>query len=422
MLIVKSVNFARRNKLTTKKLKRMKRISCISFLMLCATFMAVAQKNITIKGNVKFMEPGFKVVVFERSGTTRNVLAEAVVDELTHNYEITMPVTKQKMAVVDCGGWQSVNVWLCEDENLGIDFRGLDTARVKIKNPPYVYIKGGKNNDLMNIVNFESYRNYQSMIAISQAAYRAQFADDANKQTLTSTLYTYNGENSDAWMKYLIEHFADRPSVMVPIGAFSYESNKDMIEEAFKTLVAADAKNQVLVDDYKTEQEERRIRRERMKIGAPAPLFDFENTKGKTVNLQKLLGKKILVIDFWASWCGPCRAEIPLMKPIYEEYKNKGVEFLSVSIDAKRDAWVKAMNEEKMPWQMGWTPDAGKEVMDLYQFGGIPFILVIDQNGKIYRKSVRGEGIKKAIQDCLDGVPAEAPKPSKGISMGMMMM
>lgn len=105
------------------------------------------------------------------------------------------------------------------------------------------------------------------------------------------------------------------------------------------------------------------------------------------------------------------------MKKFYEEFKGQGVEFLSVSIDAKEEAWRKALKEENMAWPQGWVKDGGKEVMDLYQFGGIPFILVIDKDGNIYKKNVRGEGIKTAIQDCLDGKKASAPK---AISMGMM--
>ncbi len=64
---------------------------------------------------------------------------------------------------------------------------------------------------------------------------------------------------------------------------------------------------------------------------------------------------RITLIDFWASWCGPCRKEIPHVKKYYEEYKNKGVQFISVSIDAKKDAWTKALKEEQMPWLQGWA-------------------------------------------------------------------
>ena len=101
-----------------------------------------AQQTVTIKGKVKFIDEGFKMTVYQREGTKQNVLAEAPVNA-DGTYEVKVPVAKPGEAIVDCGKWQSVQVWL-EDENLDIDFRGLDTAKVKIKNPPYVYIKGGK--------------------------------------------------------------------------------------------------------------------------------------------------------------------------------------------------------------------------------------------------------------------------------------
>ncbi len=396
----------------------MRKLSLLLLLMANCGAM-IAQNNVKIKGHVKFIEDDFKVTVYQRVGTGKNVLAETVVNPQTQDYELSVPISKAGTAVLDCGMWQSVNVWL-DDEDLTVDFRGLDTAKVKIKNPPYVFIKGGKKNDLMNLINFEDYRNYQSMIAYSQAAYKAKFADDENKNTLTSTLYGYNNENSDAHSRFFVEHYADRNSVMVPISRLDYDKDKELIDNAFETLRKNDPNAESLITAYLKNEADRKERIERMKEGNPAPEFTFQNVKGKEVKLSKLRGK-VVVLDFWASWCGPCRAEIPNLKSIYADYKDKGVEFLSVSIDAKKDAWTKALAEEGMTWQLGWVPDGGKKVMEDYQFGGIPFILVLDKEGNIYRKWVRGEDIRKAIQDCLDGKPSK-PKTVTGISMGAMMM
>ena len=122
-----------------------------------------------------------------------------------------------------------------------------------------------------------------------------------------------------------------------------------------------------------------------MKEGNPAPEFSFPDAKGKMHSLKEFKGK-VLVIDFWASWCGPCRAEIPHLKQYYEEFKNnKEVAFLSVSIDAKRPDWDKAVKEENMPWLQLLAPNGGKEIMESYQFSGIPFIIVLDKDGKIYK-------------------------------------
>lgn len=182
----------------------------------------------------------------------------------------------------------------------------------------------------------------------------------------------------------------------------SDEKNSAFVEDALNKLSASSETGKLIVDNYRQQKDEQKALRNRVKEGMPAPDITFQNEKGKTLHLDKLKGK-ITLIDFWASWCGPCRKEIPHVKKYYEEYKNKGVQFISVSIDAKKDAWTKALKEEQMPWLQGWAPNSGKEVLNTYQFNGIPFLILLDKKGNIYRKYLRGEKIKQAIEDCLAG-------------------
>ena len=369
--------------------------------MACALwgFSASAQQTVTIKGNVKFPDKDFKISVYQRQGFDRKVLAETTVGD-DHTYCLEVPVEKVGEATVDCGRWQDVNVWL-DDENMDIDFRGMDTAKVKIKNPPYVYIHAGKKNDLMNLINFTNYRNYQGMIAASENVYKANIEDKKVKSDLFSAFYQTNGENSRAWLRYLVEHDADQPSVLAAIKRLNLEKDSDVINPALAHLESLSPEYKQLVTDYRQAEAEAKAKRERMAEGQPAPELTFQNEKGKTISLKKTLKGKITIIDFWASWCGPCRKEIPNVKKYYAEYKDKGVQFLSISIDSRKDAWTRALKEENMGWMQGWTPDSGKAAMDTYQFNGIPFILMIDKEGKIYRKHLRGEAIKKAIDECL---------------------
>lgn len=385
---------------------------------LCAgwALQGFAQHSVTIKGKVKFIEKGFKVSVYQRSGTDKKILAEVPVND-DHTYSITVPFDKPGTATVDCGQWQGVDVWL-EDENMDIDFRGIDTAKIKIKNPPYVYIRAGKKNEVMNLVNFVGYRGYQAMIAISQNVWKTKIEDQKEKSTLTNAMYDANYDNSDAWMKYIVEHYADMTSVLVPLSQLDEDKDVDLINATLSHLESTSESAKQIVADYRKKKAEEKEMRERMREGNPAPEFTFQNEKGKTINIKKLKGK-IIVLDFWASWCGPCRKEIPNVKKVYAEYKDKGIQFLSVSIDAKKEAWTKALKEEQMPWMQGWTPDAGKSVMNTYQFGGIPFIILIDKEGNIYRKNLRGEDIKNAIDDCLAG---KKVAPKVVMSMGAAMM
>jgi thiol-disulfide isomerase/thioredoxin len=110
----------------------------------------------------------------------------------------------------------------------------------------------------------------------------------------------------------------------------------------------------------------------------------------------------VLIVDFWASWCGPCKAEIPKLKAIYNDFKNnKKVAFLSISIDEKRENWLKALDNEKMEWTQLLAPNSGKEALEKYQFKGIPFIIAIGADGHIFRKNLRGEAVREAINDAL---------------------
>ena len=396
----------------------MRKFSLMMIAALCAgwALQGFAQHSVTISGKVKFIEKDFKVSVYQRSGTDKKILAEVPVND-DHTYSITVPFDKPGTATVDCGQWQGVDVWL-EDENMDIDFRGIDTAKIKIKNPPYVYIRAGKKNEVMNLVNFVGYRGYQAMIAISQNVWKTKIEDQKEKSTLTNAMYDANYDNSDAWMKYIVEHYADMTSVLVPLSQLDEDKDVDLINATLSHLESTSESAKQIVADYRKKKAEEKEMRERMRDGNPAPEFTFQNEKGKTINIKKLKGK-IIVLDFWASWCGPCRKEIPNVKKVYAEYKDKGIQFLSVSIDAKKEAWTKALKEEQMPWMQGWTPDAGKSVMNTYQFGGIPFIILIDKEGNIYRKNLRGEDIKNAIDDCLAG---KKVAPKVVMSMGAAMM
>ena len=140
----------------------------------------------------------------------------------------------------------------------------------------------------------------------------------------------------------------------------------------------------------------------RYTIGADAFDFTFQDPSGKQVRLSDFRGKLVLV-DFWASWCGPCRAEMKNLLPIYNELKGKDLEFISVSLDSKEENWRRMLEEEKLPWVMLWDEEgfvAGDKpnmIQRAYGFYGIPFIVLIDKNGKVIGRELRGDKVREAI-------------------------
>jgi peroxiredoxin len=137
-------------------------------------------------------------------------------------------------------------------------------------------------------------------------------------------------------------------------------------------------------------------------VGYPALDFTQPDMNGKNVSLKSYRGKYVLV-DFWASWCGPCRRENPNVVAAYQKYKDKGFDILGVSLDDNKDKWMAAVQKDNLTWThvsdlKGWQNAAGK----LYGVQSIPFNLLLDKDGKILAKALRGAELEAKLAELLD--------------------
>jgi len=142
----------------------------------------------------------------------------------------------------------------------------------------------------------------------------------------------------------------------------------------------------------------------RSAVGVKYTDLEMLSPEDKPMKLSDYVGKhRLVMVDFWASWCGPCLREMPHVKEAYEKYHAKGLEIVGVSFDSKKDNWVKSIEKQQLKWPnmsdlKGWKCAASS----VYGIKGIPASLLIDQNGIIVGSNLRGDDLINKIAELLD--------------------
>jgi thiol-disulfide isomerase/thioredoxin len=193
----------------------------------------------------------------------------------------------------------------------------------------------------------------------------------------------------------LIRFIAENPRSVAAVYHLDnyYRFNRDIPLSTMDSLLSqftAPAKNSVYYKEIVNEVEGRRA----VSPGNQAPDFTLLQRDSTNFTLSSVRGKYVL-LDFWASWCKPCRAAIPHWKEIYEKYKGKDFEIVAVSNDSRWNDWIKALDEEQMPWiqviDRFPVKNRGSEILGLYKVNSLPTYILLDKEGKIVMNGRKDE-------------------------------
>ena len=358
----------------------------ISIMFICSAF---AQKSLTIKGKVEGFTEG---KIYLNKLASRNIIKVDSTNVNNGNFTFASGITNSDVYMINFGKSRSGVVIFPEDENIQL------TVKLYADILDNVDVKAGA----IQKVYQEYYKTQKDTGIEMNKLYMAfKAAKDANNNTEADRL------NSELNIKYEASEATEAKIqelnasnlfgiylITKKAYAYDYAKLKNCLEkvspvaqksEIFKSLSARLAKMEMA------------------KVGALAPDFTLPTPEGKMLSLSQFRGK-VVVVDCWASWCGPCRAENPNMVALYNANKDKNFTILGVSLDKPndKDKWVKAIADDKLTWNhvsdlKYWQ----SMICDLYVISSIPETILIDKDGKIVARGLRGEELKAKVAELL---------------------
>ena len=259
---------------------------------------------------------------------------------------------------------------------------------------------------------FNDYKNqYQETIEAIDAV-RSQFLN-SNKDSEGLKALQKKGDSLRAQLKNFGYEFIKTNndsdfSLFVLEGLTSQKGfDVELASKAFKNIEASiKTKNESnqLISDRIRQKIESNSNKQKIKIGMQAPDFTAPNPQGKQITLSEIKGK-VTIVDFWASWCKPCRIENPNLVKLYEKYHSKGLEIISVSLERanQKDIWIEAIKKDQLNWYnvsnlKFWTDP----IAQTYSVNSIPATFILDENGTVVAERLRGAELEAKIKNLLE--------------------
>jgi thiol-disulfide isomerase/thioredoxin len=290
---------------------------------------------------------------------------------------------------------------------------GNQQTNLILRNNSDIKIYGDAKNfaQFNNILNSDESKKLNELVANLQAYnYKKDSATNylknhpdqeaAINQSFNKVYYEFNNYKNS-----FLKENPNSPALLPLISQVDTEKEFPLYEEIVRQLVLGFPESPT-IQQVKGQYEQLKIKKESMSFlndGNIAPDFEQAKMDGTPMKLSDLRGKVVL-IDFWASWCGPCRQENPNVVKLYEKYKDAGFTVMSVSLDKDKNSWQKAIEKDKLSWpnHVSDLKYWGNEAAKLYKVSGIPFTVLIDQEGKIIGKNLRGIDLENKLKSIFE--------------------
>ena len=339
-----------------------------------------AQSGYKVTGTVEGMPDG-KAIIATVNGSSLDTLAKA--DVKNGSFEFTGNVSEPTGAYIMVIGQRGAIPFMLENANItvnagqaGLTVTGSEGQKIYDQ---FMAINASAQQEAMKLQQeYQAANGDQAKIQAVQEAYAKLMTDAQAKETELIKA------NPDSYVSTFV--------IVSSMGQMEYEQLKERYSLLGEKAKASAQGKAIAAQIAKLES---------TAIGQIAPNFTITTPEGESISLYDIKGK-VKLIDFWASWCGPCRGENPHVVEIYKEYHPKGLEIFGVSLDNNKEAWVKAIADDGLVWKHGSDLKGWQSApAQLYSVTGIPHTVLLDENNKIIAKNLRGDELKQKIAKLL---------------------
>lgn len=371
---------------------------------LLAPVMAIAapgEKNIHITGKMINMDEDYVKVFMFYTYNGKKILDSSAVENGTYHFNIEGEGAFQvnMMGRIDMS--KRKGPMMVNNKNRAQFY--VQPGNIEITNTDFFgnfVVKGSRAQDTFNELS-NAAAPYKEQIGKLMPEYYAlnRKGDSAAAKKVLTQIDVIRSEMSDKVYISFIKKHPDDLMAIYALQNVSGGNGEDKVMALFKTLPKS-------VQDSPAAHEfiGRLEGKKRVSVGAMAPNFTQADTAGNPVKLSDFRGKYVL-LDFWASWCGPCRKENPHVVKYYHQYKDKNFTVLGVSLDKQgdKDRWIKAIRDDKLDWtHVSDLKYWGNEAALLYGVSGIPQNYLIDPQGRIIASNLRGDALGAKLASLLD--------------------